>query len=382
MFESKKTNENKTPSDFVKNYSGAENVPIHTMQDDLDKLEGITSYQKEKDVSSEEMNEVEKISPAPASEVQYSDIYKPSKDASKPYSPFLNVSPPSQEVKGPEKTEKQVISPSQLPEKRGLKWGKILSITAACVAFLAIAAGGYYFWITRQSQVSPPTPPVTETKLPEETAPVIVEPQPQKYSWEKPNYLSFDLEVTTAKEIKEKIIEVASEIKEMGAAKPVEFIITDANNNPVDFSIFSIHAGLKTGTITNYLGNKFSLYIYPDSAGNRTALAIDLDLKNKDIDLEKAKAQMKSQEKTLVDNFSFLLLDNIPAKTIVPAFKDSQKQNYPIRYVNLDANGIGDLSLDYAFAENQLVISTSKNTSWAILDLIYTQATRANKENE
>ncbi|MEM4230851.1 MAG: hypothetical protein QXF25_03180 [Candidatus Pacearchaeota archaeon] len=358
-----------------------EEIPIHTMQDDLNKTEEQKNYSAE--LLPEKKEGIQKNPPTPpTNKMQYSDIYKSPQENTKSYSPFLNnVSAPFQEETIKEEAtekEKQIVLPEQPLSKNPLKWGKIISITASCIAFLAIAAGGYYFWITRQSQTSislVTSPEINTSEETVSTTPVIIEPQPQKYSWEKPNYLSLDLENTTPQKIQEKIIEVASEIKEMGVDKPVEFIITDINNNPVDFSIFSAHTGIKFEAVANYLNDKFSFYIYPDSAGNRTALAINLDLKNKDADLEKVKIQMKNQEKLLVNNLSFLLLNNTLPKNTVLVFKDSQRQNYPIRYTNLDANGIGDLSLDYAFTENQLVISTSKNTCWAVLDLIHTQVT-------
>lgn len=355
MFNLKKNKNNLDPetagaSGFNADYK---NVVAHTMQDDLDVLSGIDISPEEK-VQRDRKNLIDR-------EAAYNKNREQKNGLSKSYSPFLNISssPPSNQEKGGKNASdtRPDINPSQKP-KNGLKWNKILVISVIFIVFLSLAAGGYYFWITRKTQVAAP---VTETISPESEKPVAIELVEEKFSLENPNYLSIDVENSTSETIKQLLIKTGSEIKEERIASPVEFIITDANNNPIAFPIFSILYGLELSPVIDSLNEKFSLILYPDENNIRLGLIIDLK------DKQGASASIKIKEETLANDLSLLLLDETISKP-GGLFNDGTYKDISIRYVNFDDENRGSLSIDYAFTENKLILATSKNTAWTVLD--------------
>lgn len=367
MFNSnKKNNYGSRNSESSNLYSSYEGVPIHTMQDDINSLSGAVAPKKNlKEKSYSEIN----FSGKETTPGNNSFAGKPSSlNAPKSYSPFLNAAAPqsSPDLKPSSIPQSAQISQKQPVEKiielpkKGLKWSKILIFSASLAAILALAAGGYYFWITRAPAPQPPLPSDGANNQIPNVPPVIVEPQVQKYSLDKPNYLPIDTEAAS-KSIQDSIAETASEIQEENIAVPVEFVVVDKDNDPIDFSIFTIHAGMKLSGAVENLDNAFSLFIYSDAGNPRLGLAIDLK------DKQKAVSAMSVQEKTIVGDLGFLFLGNTPQKT-GRSFKENFHNNNYIRYINIDPGDQGALSIDYAFAENKLIIATSKNAMWAILD--------------
>ncbi len=349
--------------------TGRGNILLHTMQDDLDALSGINIPSKKEDLRRDKKNLIDH-------ETAYNQNQEQKTGSPKSYSPFLNIPPlpplnkkeggsalflSRQEKHLTEKTSsaKPNFGLSQQP-RSGLRWNKILVISAIFIAFLSLAAGGYYFWITRKTQIIVPVP---ESINPESEKPVVVEPAGEKFSLENPNYLSIDVENSTSETIKQLLIKTGLEIMEEKIASPVEFVITDANNNPMAFPIFSILFGLKLSPVTDSLNEEFSLILYPDENNIRLGLIIDLK------DKQKASASIKIKEKTLSGDLSLLLLNAATSKT-GKSFNDGAYKNIPIRYVNLDDENKGSLSIDYAFTENKLILATSKSAIRVILDKI------------
>lgn len=315
-----------------------ENISIHTMKDDLD------ATREENTVPEEKKEEISRSRPAEET----------TPIGSRPptgYSPFLNMAglevPPAS-GKGPEAPGQ----PKHIP-----KWSRVILWSSLAVAFATLVVAGYYFWITRMTPISPP--PV----LPAIPEPVVIEKEESKFSVENPNYLLIDTEKDTAQTIQQLLLKTATEVKEIGIGTPIEFIVVDQNNNPISLSIFSILSGLKLAPVLDNLEESFSLLIYLDSENPRMGLAADFK------DKPKAARAMIAKEKTLVNDVSFLLLSEIPQKTR-GTFSVNDSKSFPIRYINIDANAEGLLSVDYSLTDKQLIIATSKNTMWAILDKI------------
>jgi len=350
-------------SDKLNFNTQGESVPLHTMQDDLDELKGVTVEEKKKENLDLVVPVEEKT--YSSDENKYTDTPKQDTESSKSYSPFLNSPSPPKLPPLPEDKKKPI---EEEHPKHHIKWGKILLISASFIAVIVLVAGGYYFWITREIQA----PVIEPVEIPPVDNSVVVEENAGRFSIDKPNYLSINTETDTAQTIREVLIQDASEIKESGASVPVEFIITDADNDPVAFPIFAILSGLKLSPVLDNLGEEFSLFIYKDSENVLLGLAINIEE-----DKEKTVTAMSTKEKTLVNDLSFLLLDNT-SQTTGRIFNSSTYNDRGIRYINLDTEGKGDLSVDYAFTENQLVIGTSKNTIRSILDKIGKET----KENE
>lgn len=346
-----------------------EPATIHTMKDDLDAAKGITLDEKKVEPESipeektpvvdmpepplpPDRNAPEKLPVEESPVIELAPQEKPQKKAAdqKSYSPFLNTAPPQQPTYEPKEPKKEV----KKSPKKPIKWGKILFMIVIFIVIVASLGAGYYFWMTRQTAVVPPIdePPVIDEPI------VIDEPQ-SKYSIDNPNYLSIDSESSTSSSIQELLSTTATEIVNEKITKPVEFIITDTDNDPVAFSIFSILYGLDLSSVLDSLDEEFSLFIYPDSLNNRVGLAVNIK------DATSIKTAMTAKEKTLIKDLSPLYLGIAP-NPITQTFSDSTYKNVEIRYVNI--NPSETLSVDYTISETQLIIGTSKNTLRAIID--------------
>lgn len=300
---------------------------------------------------------------------------------------FTTISPLNQclETTQIEKMETEEIKPIEVNQVAPINngKGKAVNIIIAIIIILIlgiIGLGAYYFFLTQNSNNSnqqpvAQTPSVeqpkqeipqttsteikTETELlpSPETKPEVVLP---KYSNEKPNYLVLDLTVLNAQQIKNEFIEISDEFKNIKTDYPYEFLVVDANNNPVSFPIFAMAAKLNLSeAVLNNLGNEFSVYFYNDQSNSRIGLNVNVTNKT---NLAK---EFTKQEKTLVNDASFLFLNNVIEVKNAP-FADSTYNSYKIRFTNVNANK--DLSLDYALTEKNLIVGTSKNTLRLILD--------------
>lgn len=337
-----------------------EPATIHTMKDDLDAM-GYSAENKKEGPKKTDIQPRETSTPKPplppdrditektAEEKPAIEQSKGVMDEQKSYSPFLNASPPKKPTYEPKEEEKK-------PSRKDVKWGKILFASIVVVAILALAAGGYYFWITRKT---PALPPIEEPPIEE---PVIVEEPQGKYNTDSPNYLLVDTEKNfTPSAIQELLLNTGSEIKEENISEPVEFIITDTDNDPVAFSIFSILLDLKLSPVLDSLDEEFSLFIYPDSDNIRLGLAVNVKDKDQII------ATLTIKENTLINDLTPLFL-NVTPEITSKAFQDSQYKNFDIRFVNLDTGET--ISVDYTLSEDQLIVGTSKNTIRAVIDKI------------
>lgn len=232
------------------------------------------------------------------------------------------------------------------------------------ICALVFLAGGYYFWMTRYANQpakvadNPPTVTTEPEPIPEPSPePLPVQP---KFSSENPNYLSLDVENSSPQSIKELLLAKGAEVKGEKLAVPIEFLVTDKNNNPLSFAIFSVLGGLKLSpaTMAN-LENDFSLFVYLD--GELIRMGISVKAK----DEVKLAAALIKEEKDLVKEVSPLFL----GATFFPqpnTFKAGTYEGKTIRYCNL--NEEFTLSVDYTVSGEQLLMGTSKNTIRAIMD--------------
>jgi hypothetical protein len=159
----------------------------------------------------------------------------------------------------------------------------------------------------------------------------------------------------------------ADELKQTNISQPVEFLVVDEKNNPIEFSVFSLFAGIKMPKIISDSLDGFSLYFYSDSGNIRIGAAVRIK-EGKDI----TKA-ISLEEKRLVADLSPLQIEKAEAPK-GKVFAGSIYRDVAIRYMNL--NEQITTSVDYAFMDKQLIIGTSKNTMRAILDKMI-----QNKEN-
>ena len=84
---------------------------------------------------------------------------------------------------------------------------------------------------------------------------------------------------------------------------------------------------------------------------------------------------MLNQESTLTENLSFLFLSK-PIINEKIVFKSGEYNGVKVRFFNLAAND-DSTSIDYGIYDNKLIIATSKNAMWAIIDKIVAQKTQS-----
>lgn len=331
-----------------------EDFSIRTMQDDLLDLQRRGASIKE----TLPKEAPKKITPAtfqPVPTEQPQKAFDPTETSSEVVLPFAEKNKSAGnlnlvEVPFPEK------------EKSAISNNVIILYAAVGLMVVAIVLGGYYFLFGRtKTEIAEPQ---TEN-APQQTKPqpAIEEPvtEPEKYLSEKPNYLSLDIANTSAEEIKKKISDIAEELKTVSEKQSLyEFVVVDANNNPVSFPIFATAAKLNLSpAILKSLAESFSIFLYNDNGNERLSLV--MGIKDKKV----LTFELLKQEKTLISDASFLFLNEKPEIT-KGTFQDNVHKNIPIRFFNV--NKEITLSIDYAIINDKLVISASKNTVRAIID--------------
>ncbi|MDO8644206.1 MAG: hypothetical protein Q7S00_04470, partial [bacterium] len=96
---------------------------------------------------------------------------------------------------------------------------------------------------------------------------------------DKPNYLSIDTETAEISGIKKNIDGVAARLVEGNVAEPIEFTITDTNNNPLAFSRFVYLLGLSLPqALLAEIEESFSLYL--SAQDGRAVVGLELTLKD------------------------------------------------------------------------------------------------------
>lgn len=411
---------------FNKNQNSQSNssqIPVHTMQDDLNALQNPNAKGKfikieESNFPKNDSNVSEKKSDSPflngnignsnhpvsapvSSSPSPFSASAPIKNTSIPVRPIMQNStqpktPPipqglpvsdskDQKVKDEkemflkelaekreiEREEKQKNTISEDEAKKSGRSGRLLLLIAGVVIVITFFLGGYYFWITKYNQSEEKEVseiPVKETQ--ENTEIQNIEEKSSenatKFSITNPNILSLDIENPDYSVIKQALLKTAADIKAEKINVPLEFIVTDKNNAPVSFVNFTLAFGIKLpAEILSYAENDFSLYFFNDNEKMRLGLAVKVR------EADKVKALVRKEESKLYSDFSSLFIENIVLKTKTPVFADGNYNGIATRYANLDEQMTA--SLDYGFKEDQFVLGTSKQTMRSILDKLATK---------
>lgn len=365
------------PSDPISPFSGSasgqpapaapEEFSIHTMEDDLKNLQqGGKPVQEKEEIFIETAHD-------PEPQKKQFDPKETSSEVVHPF--FEQVATPKQDKKNaPANTAPKEITEITASENIPFEeHRKAIRIITAIIAFLVVAIlglGGYYFFITKTPQQTPQQSQNT-VEAPTQETPVTIEPPIEKYSSSKPNYLPLDIATLTTDEIKNSLTNISSELRSSAAPQSLyEFIVVDANNNPIAFPIFATAVKLNLSPVLLAdMAETFSFYFYNDSSGTRVAIAANIAKK------EALAAELTKQEKTFVTDAGFLFLGETPEKTD-GIFADSAYNNSNIRFINI--NQQKTLSIDYAIKDSQLIIATSKNAMRAVLDKKALEETQLN----
>lgn len=345
--------------------AGQTDFLIRTMQDDLASMQSKGQIEEQK----VEVSHVETPAPTPQ------QTFIPESNPLETMAPF-----PQERIVDSNVTEivKEEAVPESTTDNKPTSIKIIMSIVVVLIIGI-IGLGIYYFLLTKKSSPAP----VVSTAAPLETNPVestpaatdeqetepsvTIVPITEKYSKEKPNYLTIDINILSSEEIKSEFIKVSNNLLDSKPSDIYEFVVVDANNNPISFPIFATAAKLNLSpTLLSSLDNDFSFYFYNDNLKMR--LAVNATVAKKDL-LAK---ELVKQEKTFVIDGTFLFLNNSP-ETKTGSFATSNYNNHDIRFLNV--NTTKDLSIDYLVTDSRLVIGTSKNTTRAVLDKLNKELT-------
>jgi hypothetical protein len=143
-------------------------------------------------------------------------------------------------------------------------------------------------------------------------------------------------------------------------SKPIEFLLTDKNNNPIAFSRFAylMKLAFPEGLLSTF-GESFSFFAYNDDGHVRTGLALNFT------DSLAGKKLIAQNEKILPTIFRTVLLNgtSLPREIV---FHSGVYNSEPVRFVNI--NAAENISFDFVVRDSGVFIGTSKETLRAILD--------------
>jgi hypothetical protein len=312
-----------------------ENLPIFTMKSDLADANNPKS---------------KNIPVSPSVEQARAQIKTPQAPEKQSSSPFLNQGASTANTT----VEKRTAVPVQQAKKEP-NWEKLILAGIVCFLLLAFGAGGYYYWISKKNNQS-------EEII--ETPPPIAQEETITFSIEKPNYLPIDIANSDSEKIKGLLSKYKDKVSASKALAPVEFIVTDSKNNPVNFATFASKLGINfSQDIISSLNadDKFSLFIYNDKESTRLGLTIT------SADDYKLKKAIFQEEASITKEAEPLFL-GISYDLGSKSFASSSYNGTEIRYINLSADS--ELSIDYTIFQNKLVIGTTKTTLRSIMDYI------------
>lgn len=234
------------------------------------------------------------------------------------------------------------------------------AITLLAVTVLGVLAYFLLFWSRTPAEeplpAAVPEVPAEEAAVPEPVVPVI-----PPFSADQPNYLPIDVEVATAETLRQSFAEAGTKIIGAGMSGPVEFLVTDKNNNPIAFSRFAFIAGLGLSSdLVALIEEPFSVFVYSDMGVARYGLSLSF----KDAALA-AERLTKEEAKIPAEWKPFLYGKEqpVPAQAV---FRSGTYASQAVRFVNVDE--VQNLSFDYAVRDKQWLIGSSKDTLRAIID--------------
>jgi|GEM_PF-1274351 len=109
------------------------------------------------------------------------------------------------------------------------------------------------------------------------------------------------------------------------------------------------------------IGDNYTLFLYKQTQGNRLGLVIKI------AQSETLATNLKDWEITMTNNLeSLLLIEEIPP-AFTEGFQDNIYRDIAIRYLNFPDPG---LSIDYGIPDNKLILTTSQESMYAIINLL------------
>jgi len=233
-----------------------------------------------------------------------------------------------------------------------------LFIALGAIVLIAVLAGTYWYVKIRTVSVPQDADQQTSTDQTDVPAPVVL-----PYSPNNPNYLALNTEEATVDDISKALQEAGERMKSSNLNSPIEFVITDLNNNPLAFSRLAFLTGLKLSPeLLQTIDEPFSIFLYNDGGSMRIGFKLSFSSTTEALPL------IEKEEAALPGEFhDFLYRDiTVPAKVV---FKSGSYKGQTIRYVNVDEQK--NYSFDYIIKENNWLIGTTKDTLRSMLNKKY-----------
>lgn len=238
----------------------------------------------------------------------------------------------------------------------GMNKKTILIFAVASILVIGAGIGAWYF--LKPSVEVPVAPESSETQTVPEVPEAKVVTLP--FVPDAPNYLSVDTEAVTDLSLWAMLSQAGVKIIEANMGQPVEFLLTDKNNNPIAFSRFVYLMNIPFGEdLVASFDEPFSIFLYNDAGKIRLGLSLTFT------DPVKSQKLVMTKEKTL----PYLLRTVLFRESTVSResiFRSGVYKDQAVRFVNIDT--ALNISFDYAFREKHWFIGTSKDTLRAILD--------------
>jgi len=143
-------------------------------------------------------------------------------------------------------------------------------------------------------------------------------------------------------------------------------LVGEAEKIYADFSIFisasKINIPINISQVvaeSENNGENYTLFLYSQEQANRLGLVISMGQSDTLVE------DLKAWEETIINDIKILFLESEIPESATEEFQDNIYKDIFIRYMNFPTS---DLTIDYAIVNNNLVITTSKDSMYAIID--------------
>jgi hypothetical protein len=312
---------------------------IQTMKDDLTKAG--PSKPEFIPAPPDKLPVVERVSlPSTEELISKRELPKPPKPApkiEKPKVPILE--------KKPRKEKKPFWTPKK---KRGL-------IIIIIIIIILIAIGGFFYWQGTKPESFPEPEPQPQAQTPEPSTSLI--------PVDETKIISLSIETSVFNLLKQE----AETDQLINTFKRIAILKTETEFLSLNELFQELEIIVPPYALTE-LGPDYTLVLYNQDEGKR--LGLITQVKNS----ENLKTQLTNWEQTMLNNFQNFYIDDQPGQKETETFQDDiyspdgeAGQKTAIRYINLPTP---DLTINYAIVNDLLIISTSKELIYTIIDKI------------
>jgi len=249
----------------------------------------------------------------------------------------------------PQMDRVKIPKPVYAPERENIR--KILRFVSIGIVVLAVIGGGAFLYF--RNKTAQPTPVVTPETKPQLSSSLI--------TLEQTKILSLMEQSTLLQLLREE----AKTEQPLQTFKRIGFLKNSTSGTATDFlSLGEIFQRLEipiSPYVFSELKNNYNLLLFSQKEGKRLGLVTKVE------NSENLKGQMRSWEPTMLGDFKNFYPTQLPGQAASKNFLDDNYKNVIIRYENLP---FSTLTLNYTVLDNYLIIGTSKELIYSIIDRI------------